>query len=96
MLLPNDKNIPINLLNACFNSTSATYKFYWFLSVLEAIEEGHVQIEKRSLFARMISLSWYTVNYFHVSFGKQDNIQQAIDRKLGTDVSFSRVTLHNK
>jgi hypothetical protein len=78
MQLPNDHNIKVNLLNACFNSTSATYKFYWFLSILEAVEEGHIQIEKRSLFARMISLSWYTVNYFHVSFGKQDNIQQAI------------------
>jgi hypothetical protein len=27
----------------------------------------------------MISISFYGVNYFHVSFGKQDNIQQAIE-----------------
>jgi hypothetical protein len=26
----------------------------------------------------MISNAWYTVNYFHVSFGKQDLIQEAI------------------
>lgn len=26
----------------------------------------------------MISLSWFTVNYFHVSFGKQDKLQEAI------------------
>ncbi len=26
----------------------------------------------------MISNAWFTVNYFHVSFGKQDLIQQAI------------------
>jgi hypothetical protein len=58
MQLPNDKNVPVNLLSACFNNTSATYKFYWFLSILEALEEGNVQFEKRSLFARMISLSW--------------------------------------
>jgi hypothetical protein len=30
MQLPNDKNVPINLLSACFSNTSATYKFYWF------------------------------------------------------------------
>jgi len=27
----------------------------------------------------MISHSWFTVNYFHVSFGKQDKLQQAIE-----------------
>jgi hypothetical protein len=26
----------------------------------------------------MLSNAWYTVNYFHVSFGKQDLIQKAI------------------
>ena len=26
----------------------------------------------------MISNAWFTVNYFHVSFGKQDSIQTAI------------------
>ena len=99
MQLPNEKNVPINLLSACFNNTSATYKFYWFLSILEAVEEGHAQIEKRLLFARMISLSWYTVNYFHVSFGKQDNIQQAIeDIKIweSIEIDFSQKTILDK
>ena len=27
----------------------------------------------------MISNAWYTVNYFHVSFGKQDKLQRAIE-----------------
>jgi len=30
----------------------------------------------------MISSSWYTVNYFHVSFGKQDLIQKAVENIL--------------
>jgi len=99
MQLPNDKNVPVNLLNACFNNTSATYKFYWFLSILDAVEEGQLQIEKRALFARMISLSWYTVNYFHVSFGKQDNIQRAIEdikRWESIDIDFSQKTILEK
>jgi HNH endonuclease len=99
MQLPNDKNLPINLLNACFNNTSATYKFYWFLSILDAVEDGQMRIEKRALFARMISLSWYTVNYFHVSFGKQDNIQQAIEdikRWESIDIDFSQKTVLEK
>jgi hypothetical protein len=79
MRLPQDYRVSVPLLSACFRNTSATYKFYWFLSIIEAVEEGQEKIEKRELFARMIANAWYTVNYFHVSFGKQDKFQQAID-----------------
>ena len=78
MELPKSNNLPVNLVAACFNSTVATYKYYWFLSILQSVENGNLRISKRDLFARMISNAWYTVNYFHVSFGKQDLIQQAI------------------
>jgi hypothetical protein len=78
MNLPLSENISINKLASVFSSTSSTYKFYWFLSMLELVEEGSTMIPKRKLFARMISNSWYTVNYFHVSFGKQDLIQDAV------------------
>ncbi len=76
--LPNKSGLPVNLLAACFNSTSATYKYYWLLSILQSVENGNLKISKRDLFARMISNAWFTVNYFHVSFGKQDLIQEAI------------------
>ena len=81
--LPNDKNLPIEKLAACFNSTSATYKFYWLLSIVDALESRikseSTLIPKKELFARMISNAWYTVNYFHVSFGVQDKLQSAIE-----------------
>ena len=79
MQLPKSNGLPVNLLAACFNNTSATYKYYWLLSILQAVEEGNLKVSKRDLFARMISNAWFTVNYFHVSFGKQDLIQQAIE-----------------
>ena len=78
MQLPNKNGLPVNLLGACFNNTSATYKYYWLLSILQSVEKGNLIIPKKDLFARMISNAWFTVNYFHVSFGKQDLIQQAI------------------
>lgn len=81
MNLPYHNKLPVNVLAACFNNTSATYKFYWFLSIIQFVENGSSSILKRDLFAKMISNAWYTVNYFHVSFGSQDLIQQAI-RKL--------------
>jgi len=77
--LPQNKYLPINLLAACFNNTSATYKYYWLLSIIQAIESGKTLITKRELFSRMISAAWYTVNYFHVSFGKQDRLQRAVE-----------------
>ncbi|BDU25214.1 hypothetical protein FLGSB24_19580 [Flavobacterium sp. GSB-24] len=78
MSLPYDQNLPVNKLASVFANTSATYKFYWFLAILELVEQDHTYIPKRMLFARMISSSWYTVNYFHVSFGKQDLIQESV------------------
>lgn len=80
MELPHQNNLSINLLAACFNNTSATYKFYWFLSILNHVEQGEITISKRQLFADMIAHSWFTVNYFHISFGKQDKLQQAIEK----------------
>lgn len=79
MILPQSTGLPIPYLAACFNNTSATYKFYWFLGILDAVEKGQTTIEKKSLFASMISNAWYTVNYFHLSFGKQDMLQRAIE-----------------
>jgi len=63
-----------------FKNTSATYKFYWFLAIIDSIEKGKEKIDKKELFARMLANAWYTVNYFHVSFGKQDLIQTAIQK----------------
>lgn len=101
MQLPQSNALSVNLLAACFNNTSATYKYYWLLSILQEIEQGNSTIAKRNLFARMISNAWFTVNYFHVSFGKQDLIQDTvkyihaiekipIDEKL--DIVFQKLT----
>jgi hypothetical protein len=78
MQLPKSNGLPVNFLAACFNNTTATYKYYWLLSILQEVEHGNLTIPKRNLFARMISNAWFTVNYFHVSFGKQDKLQRAI------------------
>ena len=78
MHLPLHKDLPVQHLAACFNKTSATYKYYWLLAVLEEVELGNQTVQKRNLFARMIALAWYTVHYFHISFGKQDLIQEAV------------------
>lgn len=82
MNLPNSQFLSIDKLSSAFSSTSATYKFYWFLAILELVDQGNTHILKRNIFSRMISNSWYTVNYFKVSFGKQDLIQDSVKRIL--------------
>src|SRR5690606_29048811 len=79
-IFPFDNNVPTGYLAACFNNTSATYKFYWLLSILDNIETGKTEIDKRTLFAGMIANAWYTVNYFKVSFGQQDLIQSTVQK----------------
>lgn len=76
--LPKNEHLPINKLVACFNNTSATYKFYWLLAIVEHVEQGRTMIPKYDLFASMISNSWYTIHYFHVSFGSQDILQECV------------------
>jgi hypothetical protein len=78
MDLPYQDDLPVHLLAGCFNNTSATYKFYWFLAVLGRVELGETRVLKRDLFTEMVGHAWYTVNYFRVSFGKQDKLQEAI------------------
>ena len=50
MNLPISNNLPIQKLASVFNSTSATYKFYWFLAIIELLEEGYIKQDKRQLF----------------------------------------------
>jgi hypothetical protein len=77
--IPNNEKLPIAKLAACFNNTTTTYKYYWFLSILEQIESGKQEITKREIFEGMIAQAWYTVHYFHISLGKQDKLQKAIE-----------------
>lgn len=78
MNLPENNDLDISKLAGVFNSTSATYKYYWFISIIEACEQGIEIVDKKELFSRMLANAWYTVNYFQVSFGSQDLIQQSI------------------
>lgn len=96
MNLPVSTCLPINKLASVFGSTSATYKFYWLISLIELVEEGNIEIPKRKIFSRMISNSWYTINYFHISFGKQDLIQDTIhllkeDEKITIDEKLNKI-----
>lgn len=81
--LPYSSQLPISALAASFNDVTSSYKFYWFLSILEQARNS----QKRVMFildllARMIASVWYPTNYFRLSFGKQDRLG-SIAARLG-------------
>ena len=78
MELPYSYKLDVGKLASCFNNTSATYKFYWLLSLVQATEQGKEKIQKKELFARMIANAWFTVKHFNVSFGKSDILQKVV------------------
>jgi hypothetical protein len=72
------QHLNIENLTSVFNSTTASYKFYWLISIIELVEQGKFEISKSTIFSRMISNSWFTINYFKVSFGNSDQLQRIV------------------
>lgn len=85
MELPSSPQLPIDKLAGIFKNTSATYKYYWFLSIIDCVESGDLKINKKRLFAKMISQSWFTVNYFNLSFGMQDKFHEIVQYLLNLE-----------
>lgn len=89
MNLPYSNNLPIKFLSSVFNNTTNSYKFYWFYAIVESVRENSdplIPINK--LLAKMISNVWYPINYFKISFGKQDRLGNiALDVKLESQLS---------
>lgn len=75
MALPQNNRLPISSLAGIFNNTTATYKFYWFVAMLDIIvKERKTRISFWEIIAGMVSESWYPIHYFKLSFGKSDSL----------------------
>ncbi|WP_288087365.1 HNH endonuclease domain-containing protein [Roseiflexus sp.] len=73
--LPYSSHLPVSALAASFNDVTNSYKFYWFLSILEKIkDEQRRTLPILDLLAHMLAMVWYPTNYFRLSFGKQDRL----------------------
>jgi len=79
MELPIQKDISTFHLAQVFNNTSATYKFYWLISILEIhANKQEKQITFNEIITRMIANAWYPIHYFRLSFGMQDKLSDNI------------------
>jgi hypothetical protein len=68
-----------NQIIRVFQSTQNSYKFYWWYSILHLIKEKKVKtLNFDEIAIQMIVLSWYPVNFYKLSLGKQDQISNHI------------------
>ena len=79
MILPKSEGLSTSAMNRVFCNTTATYKFYWLLSLLDLHVKGHRnQMLAMDVAARMVAYAWYPIEYFRLSFGKADSMSLII------------------
>jgi HNH endonuclease len=71
------------ILGLVFQNVDTTYKFFWFLSLLDAAkqkaEHSELKIEIKELARGMVAQAWPCRRLFKLWFGHQDRLQQLID-----------------
>ncbi|MGH1336698.1 MAG: HNH endonuclease domain-containing protein [Aureispira sp.] len=88
---PNSSHLRIDQLSGVFKNTSNSYKFYWFWSLLERVQNEE-RIPFKALVIDMVALSWHTVAYYKLSLGGSDQLPEVIQRILAMGV----LTEHSK
>ncbi len=73
--LPKSNILSVNKLSAVFNNTAASYKYYWFISILQLLSErNNNKILIKDILIKMICNAWYPINYFKLNFGFRDKL----------------------
>ena len=100
IILPLRETLPINILSSCLDDVKNSYKYYWFLAIIEHLNEtGEKSILLKDLAFRMISNVWYPLDYYKLSFGKQDgfkNISNFLSSKIEFDHTPKSPSLYNQ
>ncbi len=82
-LLPEVDGLSIAALARLFAKTTNSYKFLFFLSLLDILKRRHFntaeQITFRELVIEMLANVWYPHLFFKLSFGTQDKLAQKLD-----------------
>ncbi|MBI6115993.1 HNH endonuclease domain-containing protein [Salegentibacter maritimus] len=69
----------ITPLNSIFSNVQNSYKFYWWLSILEInLKQDKLIISFDEIVLKTISKLWYPVNYYKLNFGKLDQCSKYI------------------
>lgn len=87
--LPASTRVPVQTLSSLLKDRTNSYKFLFFLAILEKVKGLARDYEPRSqsdnlilfdeLLEEMLVLAWYPHNRFRLSFGMQDQVAEALD-----------------
>lgn len=79
MQIPQSNILTTKYLNRVFDKTVATYKYYWFLGILDlCVKQGKTKMNVWEIMITMVANAWYPVIYFRLSFGKSESLYEAI------------------
>ena len=79
MQIPQSNILTTKYLNRVFDKTVATYKYYWFLGILDlCVKHGKTRLNVWDIMIAMVANAWYPVIYFRLSFGKSESLYEAI------------------
>lgn len=95
MILPSQGIVDAGRLSQIYNNTTATYKFYWFVSIINLIctNSNRRVFSFDEIIAGMIAEAWYPIHYFRLSFGKLDSLENntlEIQRILGIPIDANK------
>ena len=78
-MIPFSHKLSTYCLSRIFDNTAATYKYYWFLCLLDFyVIKGLTRIKLWDILVEMVAKAWYPVTYFRLSFGKSESLYEAI------------------
>lgn len=75
MQIPQSGILTTNRLGKIFANTVATYKYFWFLSIMQIhAKTNNLKIDVSEILIHMVANAWYPIHYFRLSFGKSDSL----------------------
>jgi len=80
--LPDSSQVNVLALSRLFVDITNSYKYLFFLSLLDILRRNHFEIESVSfeeLIVEMLANAWFPHTFFKLSFGSQDKISQKLD-----------------
>lgn len=81
--LPQSERVNVSILSQIFHNTTNSYKYLFFLSILDIITRRKFDtlspISFREIVVEMLANAWYPHNYFKLSFGRQDQVTNKLD-----------------
>lgn len=65
------------LMGRAFDSTAASYKYFWFLALLRLLPHRPT-LAVRDVVAEMVVIAWTRAAFYRLSFGFHDRLQEAV------------------